>query len=123
MKTVLYRAHGEVDRLEFTDVPTPQPGPGEVLVRVAACGLNHLDVLQRRGPALIPGYTLPHIAGMDVAGVIESCGPGVEGCEQGDRVVVNPAIGCGECADCLRGMDGRCSDAQVIGGNIAGGYA
>jgi len=123
MKTVLYRAHGEVDRLEFTDVPTPQPGPGEVLVRVAACGLNHLDVLQRRGPALIPGYTLPHIAGMDIAGVIESCGPGVDGCAQGDRVVVNPAVGCGDCADCVRGMDGRCASAQVLGGNIAGGYA
>ena len=86
MKTVLYRAHGELDQLEFADVPTPEPCPDEVLVGVAACGLNHLDVLQRRGPALIPGYTLPHIAGMDIAGVIESCGAAVDSWAPGEAV-------------------------------------
>jgi NADPH:quinone reductase-like Zn-dependent oxidoreductase len=124
MKATLYRNHGDVDQLEFTDVPTPTPGPGEALVRVAACGLNHLDVLQRRGPALIPGFTLPHVAGMDIAGTIEAIGPtGSDDWAPGDRVVLNPAIPCDDCAVCRSGSDGLCPATRVLGGTIAGGYA
>lgn len=126
MKAALYRHHGDSDVLQVEDVATPEPGPGEVLVKVAACSLNHLDVLQRRGPALIPGYELPHIAGMDVAGTVAACGPRLEGMptvEVGDRVVVNPAIGCGRCGACLIAEDGKCETALVVGGNRDGGYA
>lgn len=124
MKASLYRTHGDVDRLEFADVPTPAPGPGEVLVRVAACGVNHLDVLQRRGPSLIPGFTLPHIAGMDIAGTVEAIGAGdAGGWAVGDRVVLNPAVPCDECEACRSGSDGLCPGTRVLGGTIAGGYA
>ncbi|MEO6885380.1 MAG: zinc-binding dehydrogenase [Jatrophihabitantaceae bacterium] len=125
MKAMRYRVHGDADVLEFADVPTPEPGVGEVLLRVDVCGLNHLDVLQRRGPAMIPGFELPHIAGMDIAGTVVSMGAGTAGSpvQQGNRVVVNPALPCGHCAACLVGADGRCSDARVIGATCAGGYA
>ncbi len=126
MKAAVYHAHGDLDVLQFEDVDTPEPGPGEVLVQVGACGLNHMDLLQRRGPALIPGYALPHIAGMDIAGTIVAVGPGVDGPDAvatGDRVLVNPAIGCGSCSFCLVAADGKCVTALVVGGNRDGGYA
>lgn len=125
MKAMLYRTHGDSDVLEFSDVPTPEPTIGEVLVRVDVCGLNHLDVLQRRGPALIPGFELPHIAGMDIAGTVVAMGEATvdSPIKQGDRVVVNPAVPCGQCAECLLGADGRCGQVRVIGATCAGGYA
>ena len=128
MKNVLYRAHGDADVLEVVESDVPEPGPGEVLVAVGACGLNHLDVLQRRGPALIPGYALPHVAGMDVAGTVVGLGPDVDlgtfpAARTGTRVVVNPAIPCDDCPACRSGADGLCGTARVVGGNVAGGYA
>lgn len=128
MRAAIYHGHGDADVLAIEHVPTPEPGPGEVLVQVKACGLNHLDVLQRRGPALIPGFELPHIAGMDVAGVVVAVGPHADlvtasEVREGDRVVVNPAIGCGHCAACVIAEDGKCERAQVVGGNRDGGYA
>lgn len=128
MKSVHHRVHGDADVLELYEGEVPEPGPGEVLVEVVACGLNHLDVLQRRGPALIPGFALPHVAGMDVAGVVAAVGPDAPGerfpaARVGTRVVVNPAVPCDECAECRSGADGRCPTARVIGGNVPGGYA
>ncbi|MEU5397932.1 zinc-binding dehydrogenase [Streptomyces sp. NPDC005963] len=130
MKVVLHRTHGGPEVLEVVDVPVPEPGPDEVLVRVEACGLNHLDVLQRRGPGLIPGFALPHVAGMDVAGTIAAVGPTGNGrtaggtvLAEGARVVVNPAVPCDRCENCVIGADGRCATAGVIGATLAGGYA
>ena len=64
MKAVRFHEHGGLDVLRQEDVPDPEPGPGEVLIRVRACALNHLDLWQRRG---IPGVRLPHCPGSDVA--------------------------------------------------------
>jgi NADPH:quinone reductase-like Zn-dependent oxidoreductase len=77
----------EVLRLE--DVPDPQAGPGDVLVALRAAGLNHLDVWVRKG---LPSVPKPRILGADGAGVVAALGEGVEGFEQGQRVVVNPGI-------------------------------
>lgn len=130
MKVVLHRTHGGPEVLQTADVPMPEPGPNEVLVRVAACGLNHLDVLQRRGPGLIPGFELPHVAGMDIAGTIAAVGPAGTGpvgnaaaLAEGARVVVNPAVPCDRCESCANGADGRCPSTGVIGATLAGGYA
>lgn len=128
VKVAVYHEHGDADVLRIEDVPVPEPGPGEVLVQVKACGLNHLDVLQRRGPALIPGHALPHVAGMDVAGTVVAVGPHADlvtatEVREGDRVLVNPAIGCGHCAACVIAEDGKCETAEVVGGNRDGGYA
>lgn len=123
MKAVRHHEHGGLDVLQVDDVDVPEPGPGEVLVRVEACALNHLDVLQRRGPALIPGFRHPHTAGMDVAGTVVAAGEGADAPAPGTLVVLNPAVPCGACPTCATGHDGACPTAAVIGGTIPGGYA
>ncbi|MFI5959394.1 zinc-binding dehydrogenase [Cryptosporangium sp. NPDC051539] len=119
MRAVRHHVHGGLDALVVDDVPVPEPGPDEALVRVEACAVNFLDIQQRRGPALIPGFRLPHIAGMDIAGTVEAG----DGIPTGTRVVVNPAVPCDDCDTCRSGRDGHCPNAKVLGGTIPGGYA
>ena len=107
----------------MTEVPDPAVEPGEVLVAVRAAALNRLDVLQREGPPLVPGFTLPHIGGMDVAGEVVAAGSGVRSVPLGTRVVVNPALHCGRCDACRAGEDGWCDDVLVVGANRPGGLA
>lgn len=90
MKAVLYHRPGGPEVLEYTEVPDPEPGPKDVVVRVAATALNRLDVVQRNGWFTMPGFTLPHIAGMDVAGEVVQLGADVDGLREGERVVVDP---------------------------------
>lgn len=123
MKAALHRSHGGLDVLEVADVPDPEVGPGDVLIAVKATALNRLDVLQRQGPALLPDFSLPHIAGMDVAGEVVAVGSDVDTLAVGDRVVVNPALHCGDCDVCRTGDDGYCPFTRVVGGNHPGGLA
>jgi NADPH:quinone reductase-like Zn-dependent oxidoreductase len=123
MRAAVHRAFGGPEVIEVAELPDPVPGPGDVLLRVKVSALNRLDVLQRSGPALLPGFSLPHIAGMDVAGEVIETGAAVSGIVVGDCVVVNPALHCGECELCRSGADGFCPDVQVVGGNAPGGYA
>lgn len=122
MRAALYRSHGGPNVLEIADFPDPVAGPGDVVVRAVAVGLNRLDLLQRSGPALLPHFQLPHIAGMDFAGTIEAVGPGVDPARIGQRVVVNPSISCGTCGLCRQGADNLCAAKTVIGGSVNGGY-
>ncbi len=123
MRAALHRTHGGLEVLTVEEVPDPVPGPRDVLIAVKATALNRLDLLQREGPALIPGFALPHIAGMDVAGEVVAVGDEVESVAVGTRVVVNPALQCGECEWCRSGEDRYCPDTRVVGGNHPGGYA
>lgn len=122
MKAVLFHEHGGPEVLRYEDVADPRPGPGEALVRVKACALNHLDIWIRQG---IPAYTIPmpHISGCDVAGVIETVGERVAGWQAGDRVIIAPGQGCGACADCRAGWDNRCNAFTIYGAGTQGGYA
>ena len=122
MKAALYRSHGGPEVLEYADIADPTPGPDDVVVEVAAVGLNRMDLLQRQGPGFMPGFELPHVAGMDVAGVIAAVGSQVPRSRIGERVVVNPAIACGACEHCRRGTDQFCATQQVVGASRAGGY-
>ena len=122
MKAALYRTHGDASVLEYVEAADPVAGPGEVLVAVAAVGLNRMDLLQREGPGMMPGFELPHIAGMDVAGTVVAVGSDVATARIGERVVVNPAISCGRCPACLRGAGEFCTDREVIGASRPGGY-
>jgi NADPH:quinone reductase-like Zn-dependent oxidoreductase len=78
MKAVVMRRRGGPEVLQVEEVPTPVPGPGEVLVRVYACGLNHLDLYTRAG-AQGRKAKLPHILGLEPAGEIVALGEGVTG--------------------------------------------
>jgi NADPH:quinone reductase-like Zn-dependent oxidoreductase len=121
VRAIRFHQHGGPDVLRGETVPDPQLGPGEVLVRVRACALNHLDLWERRG---LPNVTipLPHISGSDVAGeVVASTAPDVA---IGRRVMLQPGVSCGRCVACVSGRDNECSHYEVLGYlNHPGGYA
>jgi NADPH:quinone reductase-like Zn-dependent oxidoreductase len=122
MHAAFFRLHGGPEVMETGEAPEPVAATGTVVVSVRAIALNHLDLWVRRG---IPGLKidLPHIGGSDVAGVVEEIGPGVDGWETGDRVAVNPALWCGECAWCARGEHPLCADFRILGEHVQGGAA
>ena len=112
MKAVRFHQHGGPNVLCYEDAPDPDLMPGEVLVRVRACALNHLDIWGRRG---LPGVRIPmpHIPGSDVAGeVIASAAPDVT---TGRRVMLQPGVSCGRCVACLSGRDNECPHYEVLG--------
>ncbi|GAA0817914.1 zinc-binding dehydrogenase [Streptosporangium amethystogenes subsp. fukuiense] len=123
MRALVQTAFGGPEAVSVQRVADPEPGPYDVVVQVGACALNRLDLLQRRGPGVLPGFSLPHIAGMDIAGRVVATGSAVTGLTAGDRVVVDPTVGCGSCPHCLAGERGHCARLRVIGGNMPGGYA
>lgn len=122
MKATRFHHHGDADVLVYEDAPDPVCGPGQVVVRVRACALNHLDLWQRRGLDRV-SIPLPHISGADVAGEIAEVGPGVDDWHVGARVMLQPGLSCGRCQWCLGGMDNRCARYDVLGYQSDGGYA
>lgn len=114
MFCVRIHEHGGLDKLVFEEIPAPVAGPGEVLIRVKATSLNHLDLWVRRG---LPGvrFPLPIIPGVDAAGIVQETGPGVTHVSPGDRVVVAQGISCGHCTHCLNGNDNLCKDYKLLG--------
>ncbi len=122
MKAVVIHAHGGPEVLRYEDARDPVAGPGEVLVRVRACALNHLDLWTRAGlPSLTVAF--PHVLGNDVAGEVAATGAGVEGIAVGRRVMLSPGTSCGRCPACLSGEDSSCPQYRVLGHQIDGGYA
>jgi NADPH:quinone reductase-like Zn-dependent oxidoreductase len=119
VKAFGFREHGDLDRLEPIDLPTPEPGPGEVRVRLRAAGLNRLDRFVLAG---IPGVPIgrPHAIGSDGAGTVDLLGPGVSGPRPGDRVVLNPGLWDGTCADCLAGKEELCRQYRIVGEHTQG---
>lgn len=122
MRAVGFRSHGGLDALAPLEVPTPTVGADEVLVRVRACALNHLDLWVREG---LPGLKLqmPHIPGCDVAGEVVELGSGVAYPPKGARVAVNPGRWCGTCEWCARGEHPLCPEYKIMGEHTPGGYA
>ncbi len=107
--------------IELGDVPTPDPGPGEVRVTLHASALNHLDLWVARGMPAPP--SLPHIAGADGAGVIDALGDGVRGIAIGDEVVIDPSTSCGVCEACAVGDIPFCASFAVVGEHRWGTHA
>ena len=123
MKALLLTSFGDKEVFRYTEgFPKPQIAPDEVLVRVKACALNHLDIWVRKG-VLAFKPTLPHILGSDVAGVVEEVGSLVKHVKPGDEVVVNPNLSCGVCENCLSGQDNHCKEFKILGFQVKGGYA
>lgn len=120
MKAVIFDAFGDVSVLSYRDVPLPEPGPGEVRVRVSRVGVNRLDLMARAGQ--VGKIPLPHIAGSEVAGAVEAVGPDTT-VPVGLRVAVAPYLYCGRCESCLRGDETTCLTSDILGLRSMGGYA
>jgi NADPH:quinone reductase-like Zn-dependent oxidoreductase len=113
---------GGPEVLERKTIELPDPGPREVLVRVRAVAINHIDIWARRG---LPHfrYEFPHRLGADIAGEIEALGPGAVNAKVGDKVLINPGLSCGTCERCLLGEDTFCRKYRILGENTQGGYS
>jgi NADPH:quinone reductase-like Zn-dependent oxidoreductase len=122
MKALAFNEFGGPDKLKLQDVPDPTLKPNEVLVRVRACGLNHLDLFVREGiPAL--KTPLPFWTGCDIAGEVAEVGAEVQGVKVGERVAVNPNLTCGRCEFCMQGEDSLCVKYGILGEHVPGGLA
>ena len=122
MKAVVFHEFGGLDTLQLEELPDPKPGPGEVLIDIAASALNHLDVDVREGVSRFPVET-PFVLGVEVVGRIAELGEGVKGWEVGDRVMPYLMNTCGECRYCRRGDESLCLNAGFISFSTSGGYA
>ncbi len=120
MKAVLFDEFGDESVLAYRETDTPEPGPGEVLVRVSRVGVNRLDLMARVGQ--VGKISLPHISGSEVAGVVEKAGP-LSSVPAGLRVAVAPYLYCGQCESCLRGEENVCLKSDILGLRSMGGYA
>jgi NADPH:quinone reductase-like Zn-dependent oxidoreductase len=122
VKAILFRQHGGPEVLQYVDVPDPEPGSREVLVRVRACALNHLDLWVRRGLPSV-AVPLPRIPGSDVAGEVAKVGSEVTTIRVSQKVVLAPLVSCGKCPACVAGLDNQCRLATNLGYMIDGGCA
>ena len=118
MKAVRIHQFGGPEVLTYEEIPDPQLRKDQVLVRVKACALNHLDVWVRKG---LPGVKLPHILGSDISGEIVAVGEYVSGLKEGQRVLIAPLHFCGRCEKCVAGVQNQCREFSVLGNAVDGG--
>lgn len=120
MKAVRIHEHGSPDVLRYEEVPEPKLRADQVMVRVRACALNHLDLFVRAG---IPGmkFPLPHVLGSDIAGEVVAVGELCERIKPGMRVLLSPGTSCRQCEQCLLGNDNFCRRFTMFGYAIDGG--
>ncbi|MEV4454068.1 zinc-binding dehydrogenase [Streptomyces mirabilis] len=124
MRAVVFRRFGPPDVLEQAVLDTPRPGPGEVLVQVAAVSIGRLlDLTARAGRHPYAEFRLPHVLGADHAGVVAALGDGVDSVRVGDRVAVFPVVACGTCTQCVEGREEACALLALIGTHRPGAYA
>src|SRR5213593_1684728 len=121
MKAVRIHEYGDTSVLKYEDAPDPKADFGEVVVKGKACALNHLDLWIRKGMPKAPA--LPHILGSDIAGEVAEVGPGTPDVKTGMPVLLQPAVSCGVCAQCIAGEDNLCKDYGIIGAKTLGGNA
>jgi NADPH:quinone reductase-like Zn-dependent oxidoreductase len=122
MNAVRFHEHGGPEVLRFEQVPVPEIGPNDALIKVRCCGLNHLDLWTRKG---IPGWQirLPHILGNDVAGTVAAVGGEAHYLMEGMDCFVHPGISGGPSFERLRGDDNIAADYDILGRFCPGGYA
>ena len=122
MKAAYFKEHGGSDKIIYGDYTDPAPHAGDVVVRVRACALNHVDMLLLDG-RYPPPEGLPHVNGCEVTGTIETVGAAVKDLTRGQRVVIFPGFSCGTCEFCLRGERTVCLRYGYLGAARDGGYA
>ena len=122
MKAAVFYNCGDASEIQITEVPEPQIGAGQVLIRVHASAFNHLELWSLQGPA-DESYRFPMWTGSDIAGVIERLGSDVSGWSVGEAIAVNPSLSCGKCPRCLEGEVSQCDDYDILGSDGNGGNA
>jgi NADPH:quinone reductase-like Zn-dependent oxidoreductase len=122
VKAAFFKEHGGADKMLYGDHPDPKLGDGEVLVRVKASALNHVDFLLLDG-RFPPPEGLPHVNGCEGTGLVEATGSGVKGFAKGQRVVIFPGFSCGRCEYCLRGERTVCVRYGYLGAHKNGAQA
>ncbi len=120
MKAALYYKGEKTLRVE--EVPTPEPGSGEVRIKVAACGVCHTDLhyLDHGTPTFMEP---PMILGHEISGIVDALGQGTKGFGEGDRVIIPAVLTCGHCAACRLGRENICQNMRMLGNHMNGGYA
>jgi NADPH:quinone reductase-like Zn-dependent oxidoreductase len=122
VRAVVYTGHGGPEVVREQEMPDPLVGPTDVLVRLRAAAINHIDLWVRRGlPRL--RLTFPHIPGADGAGVVEQVGEAVRSARPGQEVVLAPGISDGTCRYCVAGRDNLCPEYTILGEHRHGTYA
>ncbi len=122
MRAAVLQGFGDESVIQVIELATPDPGPGQVLIRVRAVGVNHVDLDIRSGVSRLP-IEFPHILGLEFAGEIAALGLGVEGWSVGDRVSPHFQLSCGRCGPCEQGLQMHCEHLQMYGIHRPGGYA
>src|SRR6202142_1444590 len=117
MKAVRIHQFGGPEVLTYESVPDPKPRKDQVLIRVRACALNHLDIWVPNG---IPAVNLPHILGTDAAGEIAEVGEYITDLKVGQRVLLAPMVFCNRCAKCVAGLQNQCRQFTVMGNGVDG---
>jgi NADPH:quinone reductase-like Zn-dependent oxidoreductase len=118
MKAVRIHQFGGPEVLTYEDIPDPKPRKDQVLIRVRACAMNHLDLWVRKG---LPGVNLPHILGSDIAGEIVEVGEYLSDFKPGQRVLIAPMSFCNHCEKCVAGQQNLCRQFTVLGNAVDGG--
>jgi D-arabinose 1-dehydrogenase-like Zn-dependent alcohol dehydrogenase len=122
MEAIVLSKFGAAEHLSLQSVADPRPGPGEVLLRVRACGVCYHDVINRRGS--LPRTSVPAILGHEVAGEVVEVGAGVTDWHAGDRCATLQRLSCGTCVSCRAGRTSLCKrDNRFFGEELPGGYA
>jgi NADPH:quinone reductase-like Zn-dependent oxidoreductase len=121
MLAAVIESHGGPETINVREVPSPKPGAGEVLLKVRAAGMNHIDLRVRRGGR--GTLMFPHVLGSDAAGTVAAVGRGVPQTLEARDVVVYPGTTCGQCPACRRGQDSECETFGLLGVSAPGTFA
>ena len=122
MKVARIHRHGGPEVLVYEDAPEPQIKANEILLRVRACALNHLDLFVRGGISGMT-FTMPHVLGSDIAGEVVRVGELCERVQPGWRVLLSPGLSCRQCSQCVAGHDNLCRRYTMFGYRVDGGNA
>jgi len=122
VKAAYIEQNGDLDVIQVGEVKDPSPAKGEIVVKVKAAALNHLDIWVRKGR---PGLELcfPHVLGSDAVGTVAALGAEVDTVEEGDEVILDPGLSCGVCEYCLRGQQSECLHYGIVGMSRPGTFA
>ena len=121
MKAAAFYEYGPAEAMRYADIPDPDVGLSDVLIRVRACGVNHSDLDSRAGTSRWP-FELPMVLGAEFTGTVADVGAGAGGIRAGDLVTAFQQYNCGRCGQCARWRPDLCEAFEIFGTTRWGGY-